>query len=71
VRLTRSAVAVGTWYRSGAGVSPISGEETPVCRVSGAIRTPAVIREVTTSAVNGLPALGISALPGWVAKTVW
>jgi hypothetical protein len=21
--------------------------------------------------VNGLPALGISALPGWVAKMVW
>ena len=42
-----------------------------MCNVTGATSTPAVTSEVTSSVVNGLPALGISALPGCRAKTVW
>ena len=42
-----------------------------MCRVSGAIVTPRTTSRATISAVNGRLALGISALPGVVAKTVW
>ena len=64
VRLTRSAVGCGTSNHSGSGASPASSEATPVCRVMGAIATPAAISLVTSSAVNGRAALAISALPG-------
>ena len=40
-------------------------------RVSGAISTPRMASAVTTSGVNGRLALGISALPGRAANTVW
>ena len=53
----------GTVNRSGLGGSPCSGEDTPVCSVIGASTTPDTTRSVTTSSVNGLAALGISALP--------
>ncbi len=39
--------------------------------VSGATATPRVTSRVTSSGVNGRPALGISALPGRLAKMVW
>ena len=39
--------------------------------VNGAISTPRATSAVISSAVNGRPALGISALPGSVANTVW
>ena len=55
----RDAVALGVRAARG---SP--GEETPVCSVMGATRTPPATSSVTSSAVNGRPALGISALPG-------
>ena len=42
-----------------------------MCKVSGATRTPRAASSVTSSAVNGRPALGISALPGSSEKTVW
>ena len=42
-----------------------------MCSVSGAIVTPPATSLVTISGVNGRLALGISALPGRVAKTVW
>ncbi len=42
-----------------------------MCNVSGAIPTPWRTSPATTSAVKGRPALGISALPGWRANTVW
>ena len=61
----------GTRNRSGSGGSPSSSDDTPVCSVIGATETPAVISEVTISVVNGRPALGISALPGSRANTVW
>ena len=38
---------------------------------TGATPTPAVTSRVTSSFVNGRPALGISALPGSVENTVW
>jgi len=41
-----------------------SSEETPVCSVSGATRIPRATSAVTSSGVNGRPALAISALPG-------
>ena len=68
---TRRAVAAGTANGSGSGGSPASSDDTPVCRVTGATATPAVTRSVTSRSVNGRPALGISALPGSRAKTVW
>jgi len=37
----------------------------------GAISTPSAISPVTSSVVKGRPALGISALPGKRANTVW
>ena len=42
-----------------------------MCSVNGAIRTPRAARSVTTAGVNGRLALGISALPGTRANTVW
>ena len=56
---------------SACGASPASCDDTPVCRVMGAKPTPRVTSRVTSSGVNGRPALGISALPGWAAKIVW
>ena len=38
----------GTSYRSELGGSPVSGDDTPVCRVIGAIPTPATTRSVTS-----------------------
>ncbi len=64
-------MAGGTSYGSGYGSSSPSSEDTPVSRVSGANVTPRATSRVTTSGVNGRLALGISALPGRVAKTVW
>jgi hypothetical protein len=61
----------GTQPRSGTGGSPCSCEETPVCRITGATRIPPATSAVTSSVVKGRAALGISALPGWRAKTVW
>ena len=69
--LTSRAVAGGTSYGSGYGSSSASSEDTPVCRVSGAISTPRATSRVTTDGVNGRLALGISALPGSRANTVW
>ena len=42
-----------------------------MCSTSGATSTPRAASAVISSGVNGRPALGISALPGSVAKTVW
>ena len=47
------------------------GDETPVCNDSGATAIPRVTRSVTIASVKGRPALGISALPGSRANTVW
>src|SRR6185503_5299358 len=63
------AVGIGGGLYSGgrrgaAGGSPCSAEDTPACRVIGAITIPADTSEVTSSALNGLAALAISALPG-------
>ena len=41
-----------------------------MCNVIGAMATPWLTSWVTMAAVNGRAALGISALPGSVAKTV-
>ena len=71
VRSTRRAVAGGTSYCSGYGSSSASSEETPQCSVIGAIVTPRVTSSVTTAGLNGLAALGISALPYWRPKIVW
>ena len=71
VRFTRSAVAGGTSNHSGSGASPASSDATPACSVTVASSTPAEISSVTRSAVNGRAALGISALPGERANTVW
>src|SRR2546430_7149247 len=49
------AVCSGTRKRSGCGGSPLSSDDTPVCRVIGATATPAETRPVTSSAVNGRP----------------
>ena len=48
-----------------------SSDDTPVCSTSGVTPTPFATSRVTTSGVNGRPALGISALPGSVAYTFW
>ena len=69
--LTSSAVAGGTSYGSGYGSSSPSSEDTPQCKVSGAISTPRATSRVTTDGENGRLALGISALPGSRANTVW
>ena len=42
-----------------------------MCSTTGATSTPPATRRVISSAVKGRPALGISALPGSTAKTVW
>ena len=42
-----------------------------MCSVNGAIRTPRAATSVTRAGVNGRLALGISALPGTRANTVW
>ena len=42
-----------------------------MCRVTAVTPTPDAMSAVTSSAVKGRPALGISALPGRLAKTVW
>ncbi len=42
-----------------------------MCSVIGAIVTPRLTSRVTISGLNGRAALGISALPGTVANTVW
>ena len=42
-----------------------------MCSVTGAMAIPRLTSLVTISGVNGRLALGISALPGQVAKTVW
>ena len=69
--LTSRAVAAGTREPLGQRRLVASSEETPVCSTIGATRDAAAPQPVTSSAVNGRPALGISALPGSVAKTVW
>src|SRR6185312_4420548 len=65
------AVCSGTSYHSGNGGSWLSGEDTPACRVIGAMVTPRATRRLSNSRVNGRPALGISALPGLIAYTFW
>ena len=42
-----------------------------MCSVTGAIRMPRETSSATSAGVNGRPALGISALPGSRANTVW
>ena len=69
--LTRSAVGAGTENHSGCGASPASCDDTPVWSSTGATRTPEATSRVTSSEVNGRPALAISALPGTDANTVW
>jgi len=68
---TSRAVAGGTSNGSGYGSSSSSSDETPVCSVIGAISTPLAASSVTVRGVNGRLALGISALPGVLANTVW
>ena len=46
VWLTTAAVVSGTSNHSGYGSSPDSSDETPVCRVNGAIEIPAVRSDV-------------------------
>ena len=70
-RLTAAAVPAGTRTRSGYGCSPRSSEETPVCRTTVATAIPRASSRSSTRALNGRPALGISALPGSPAKMVW
>ena len=60
-----------TSNHSGGGASPASWEETPVCRVTGAIWIPRATSVATRSEVNGRAADGISALPGRTPKTDW
>jgi hypothetical protein len=48
-----------------------SSDDTPVCNTIGVTSTPLAIKRVTSSGVNGRPALGISALPGSRAYTFW
>ena len=69
--LTRSAVGAPTENHSACGPSWASWEETPVCRVIGAMITPRATSSATSSVLNGRAALGISALPGQSAKIVW
>lgn len=69
------ADASGTANRSGYGGSCASADATPVCRVTGANRTPRLTSSVTRRVVKGRAALGISALPDpsadGSANTVW
>ncbi len=67
----RAAVDGDTRYHSGYGCSLASSDDTPVCSTSGVTPTPLATRRVTSSGVNGRPALGISALPGSRAYTFW
>lgn len=62
VSVTIRAVDSGTLNNSVCGAPPASCEDTPVCRAIGATATPAVTSRVTSSAVKGLPAEGISVL---------
>ena len=71
VALTSRAAIAETSNHSGWGASPASCDDTPVCSVMAATPMPWETRSVTSSWVNGLAALGISALPGRFAKTVW
>ena len=57
-------MSAGTRNRSGWGGSGRSGLETPACSTIGATVTPRAIRRTSSGAVNGRPALAISALPG-------
>ncbi len=71
VAVTSRAVTAGTSNHSAWGASPASCDDTPVCSVTAVTPTPTETSRVTSSGVNGLAALGISALPGRLAKTVW
>ena len=51
----------------GVGRLEASSEATPVCSTIGVTPTPLATSRVSTSGVNGRPALGISAEPGSVA----
>ena len=55
----------------GIGSLAALGEDTPVWRSTGATSIPRATSSVIAVAVNGRPALGISALPGSTAKTFW
>ena len=66
-----AAVAAGTRKRSGYGASPRSSDDTPLWRTIGATAMPRAPRAFSTRSLNGRPALGISALPGSRANTVW
>ena len=57
--------------RSGNGASWASSDDTAQCNVMGATGMPRLTRSVTKAALNGRAALGISALPGSWANTVW
>jgi hypothetical protein len=69
--LTSWAAVSLTSNHSAWGASWASCEDTPVCRVIGAKSTPRATNWVTSSALNGRAALGISALPGHRPKIVW
>jgi hypothetical protein len=66
VAFTRAAVVAGTRACSGYGSSSDSRLATPVWRTTGVTPMPLATSRVTTSGVNGRPALGISLLPGSV-----
>ena len=68
---TAASVPAGTRKRSGYGRSPRSSDETPVCSTTVATVMPRSSSISSTRSLNGRPALGISALPGSVAKIVW
>ena len=68
---TGRAVGPGTAKRSGVGGSCIWGLDTPACSTTGQTTIPRAIRRTSSGAVKGRRALGISALPGSVAYTVW
>ena len=69
--LTSLAVTSGTANRSGSGGSCLSGLDTPACSTTGVTVIPLLISLTSSRAVMGRPALGISALPGQRAYTVW
>ena len=54
----------GTEYHSAYGASSASGEDSPQCSTTAAVRTPRSRSRRKVRAVSGRPALGISALPG-------
>ena len=68
VRATAPAVAAGSGTTPGTAARAPPPTRHPVCSSSGATCTPAVASRVTSRSVNGRPALGISALPGWVGE---